>query len=195
MKKLLLLVMVIGLVASCGKSDEGAETAENTATTGEEMPESRPGIPDKGTSGYETAAAAVIRPSFDMEGKETSKEVTPGEMFDLYILAEYNDAFSMTGAEYKLIVPEGVTVLGTTYMDSINVTLGKYETDLLMAFHCLPGPRNWITKYICEVEDSFAGGKFETLPGDNLGFMGFVMCDDLKTEIRAAGGAVELGRK
>jgi len=197
MKKLLVLVMVIGLIASCGKGDEGGETvSDDTAAVVEQTPESRPGIPDQSVSGYETAAEAVIRPSFDKKGKQTSKEVTPGEMFDLYVIAEFNDAFSMSGAEYKLVVPEGITVLGAAYMDSVNVSLGKYDVDISLAFPtCIPGPGDWLTKYLCKAEDDFTGGKFETLPGERLGFIGFVMCDHLATQIRAAGGTAEMGRK
>lgn len=198
MKKFLVLLMMIGLVASCGTSDEGGEaTAEHDHATevATQTPESRPGIPDEGGSGYESAAKAVLRPAFDKEGTQTSKDVKPGEMFDLYIVAEFDDAFAMTGAEYKLVLPEGITVLGASYMDSVNVTLGKHETDVMMAFHCVSGPRDWLAKYLCMAEDSFKGGTVETLPGENLNFIGFVMCDHLRTEIRAAGGTAEIGRK
>ncbi len=196
MKKFLVLMMVIGLVASCGKSDEGEETvAETTDAVVEETPEPQQGIPDQSVSGYESAAKGVLRPAFDKEGKQTSKEVTPGEMFDIYVIAEFDDAFSMSGAEYKLVIPDGITVLGASYMDSVNVTLGKYETDVMMAFRCVGGPGSWLAKYLCKAEDNFRGGTVETLPGDNLDFRGFVMCDHMRTEIRAAGGTAEIGRK
>jgi hypothetical protein len=117
-------------------------------------------------------------------------------MFDLYVIAEFNDAFSMSGAEYKLTVPEGINVLGATYMDSVNITLGKFDVDISLAFPtCIPGPGDWMAKYICRVEDDFKGGTFETHPGDNLDFLGFVICDHLRTEIGAAGGQAELSRK
>jgi len=199
MKRFLITIAVLALLASCGGEKEGGETASNdsadqTATTNQRPP-SKPAIPDAGDSGFDDIASGRIRPAFDIQGIETTKAVAPGEMFDIFVVGEYNDAFAMSGAEYKLTMPDGITVLGASFTDSIIVTLGKPETDFLMAFHCLPGPGDWLVKYLCRAEESFQGGTIETHPGDNLAFIGFVMCDQLKTEIRAQGGTAEITRK
>ena len=151
------------------------------------------GIPDAGLSEFEKSAQGFIRPYFDPDGTVTSMDITPGSPFDVWVFAEFNDAFVMSGAEYKLLLPEGVSILSSAQSDSVIVTLGKPEVDFMVAFHCLDGPKHWLMKYICKADDDFQGGVIKTVQGDNLKFLGFVTCDVSKTEVRATGGWVKLG--
>lgn len=203
MKKLVWIV-VLALVASCGKGEKSSdETSTGDAGTGtvtmdkpfNQNTPGQQGIPDQGLSEFEKSAAAFIRPYFDAEGTLTSVKVDPGSRFDLWIIAEFNDAFTMAGAEYKLSLPEGISVVSAMQSDSVIVTMGKHEVDYMLAFKCMHGPKDWLVRYTLETEGDFKGGVIETALGDNLNFLGFVLCDVSKTEIHATGGWAEVGVK
>jgi len=197
MKRILLTIVVLAFLAACGKDDGGeSQTVSNDAgdqAAATDPPrESTQAIPDEPSSGYDEMVEGRLFPAFDRAGTELAKTVAAGDMFELYVVSSFNDAFSMSGAEYKLSLPDGISVLGTTHTDSMVVMLGTYDHDFMIAFHCIPGPGDWITRYLCKVEDDFAGGIAETMPGENLNFIGFVLCDELKTEVRAKGATAEI---
>lgn len=205
MKRLFAVVVCVVLVASCSRSKEEPDQAVPSGTTSGgagsgQIDTGRPAIPDVTDSvgqfsDFEEAAQARLRPCFDMAGAQTSKTVAPDEQFNLFVVAEFSDLYSMSAAEYKLVLPEGIVVLGTAHTDSTIITLGKYDEDFMIAFRCLTGPRHWIAKYVCKIDDGFTGGTVEIVQGQNLNFLGFVTCDASKTEIRAHGGKAELRKK
>jgi hypothetical protein len=208
MTRLLIAIVAILFVMSCSKKKDDAPpnaaggATSSGATAGEGIPDvghehGQAAIPDSADqfSAFDEAAQAFLRPTFDKAGKETSKTVAPGEQFDFYVIAEFNDALAMSAAEYKLVFPQGITVLGSALTDSAIVSLGRHDVDFMISFKCLEGPRHWIVKYLCRVEEDFAGGVVETVKGDNLNYLGFASCDASKTEIRARGGKAQLTKK
>jgi hypothetical protein len=196
MKKVFWILLALALVASCGKGTEDeAETAEGTEVSGgqgtvDELPPPRPAIDDEPLTRYEKLVAGYIRPYFDQAGTETSRKLASGELFELYVVAEFNDAYLMAAAEYRLVLPKGITVLAQAHTDSMTITVGKHDVDFSMTFHCIPGPKHWLVKYFCKVEDDFAGGVVETAAGDQRKFIGFVTCAD-QLQVRALGGTAE----
>lgn len=202
MKKFIWIV-VLALVASCGKGDEGSnESSGSTEGGGVTMdkpinqgPPGQQGIPDAGLSEYEKTAAAFVEPYFDAAGTIRSIDVAPGSTFDLWVVGRFKDPFTMAGAEYKLVLPEGISMLSAMQSDSVIVTMGKHEVDYMIAFSCINAPGDWLMRYTCKTDADFKGGVIETTRGDNLNFLGFVMCDLSKTEIRATGGRAEVHAK
>jgi hypothetical protein len=197
MKKFLWIVVLV-LVASCGKGDGGSKGSSGSGggvTMDKPTNQTTPGqqaIPDAGFSEYERTAAASIRPFFDANATISSIDVKPGSPFDVWIVAEFKDPFTMAGAEYKLVLPEGISMLSSMQSDSVIVTMGKHEVDYMIAFSCIKAPKEWLMRYTCKADEDFKGGVIETARGDNLNFLGFVMCDVSKTEIRATGGTAEV---
>jgi hypothetical protein len=201
MKKLFALLMVLALVAACGGGQEDGSQSAGGATNGgqggagDQTSAGQPAIGEGNLDEFERTVAGFLRPYFDEAGTDTTLDVAPGEQFEMWVVAEYNEAFAMSAAEYKLVLPGGVSLLGTVQSDSTIITLGKHEEDFMMAFRCMPGPKNWLVKYLCKAEDDFAGGVVETVRGQNLDFIGFATCDVSKTMVRAQGGTAELGKK
>ncbi len=189
--------LLVLLLASCGGGGDGdTQTASQDAApaTSERGP-GTPAIPDDELSDFDKIVNAHLRPFFDAEGTETEADVAPGEYFDLYVFAEYNTLYPMSAAEYKLVLPQEVSVMGSVQADSTILSLGKHDQDFLIAFHCVTEAKWWVVKYQCKAHEDFKGGTIETTRGDGLDFLGFTLCDVTKTLVRAKGGTAVLKKK
>ena len=186
------MLLVLGLTASCGGAGDETAGDENATQTDEQAVQM---IPDEEFSEFEKLANAFIKPYFDENGTQSEKTVKPGDRFDIYVMAEFSTQYSMSAAEYKLNIPEGITVMGSTNSDSTILNLGKYDRDFSIVFRCVSGPWMWLVKYQCFVEDGFKGGVVETEKGADLNFLGFTMCDVQKTMIKAKPGKAVLSVK
>jgi hypothetical protein len=196
MKRILILTIslclsgvLLSLVASCrGKSEQAAK--EQTQALPKKEPIQQ--IPDEGLTQFEKLANGFIRPGFDQSAEQTEKTVKPGDMFDLYVVAEYNPQIPMSTANYRLALPEGMSVVASANCDSTILTLGKYDDDFVIAFLCATGPKMWLVKYICKADPTFSGGTVEVQKGNDNHYLGFTMCDEQKTLVRSQGGKAVL---
>ena len=199
MRQVVFVLLIVSLFAACTeKSEEGNETAtQGQQGLATEDAEGGPieMIPDEGLSEFEKLAKGYLRPYFDEAGTVTEKALSDGDQFDIYLFAEFDKGFPMSAAEYKLVLPPGVAVMGETKSDSVILTMGNYHDDFLLAFRCSHGPRLWLMKYQCIATDTFEGGTIRTTKGDNLNFLGFTMCDATKTLIGCLGGSAVLSKK
>jgi hypothetical protein len=191
--------MALSLLAGCEKgAKEGSESAGTTDEVKTEVAESEPitQIPDTDElSEFEKLAKAYIRPYFDEAGSVTEKTVSPGDYFDIWIVAEFSRDYPVNAAEFRLIMPEGVSLMGHTQNDSILVYMGKPEHDVMMAFHCSNGPKMWMVKYNCKASEDFNGGTVQVAQGSDLNYLGFTMCDADHTMIRATAGQAAIRRR
>ena len=221
MRKVIYLAAMVALfaaLASCGgQKEEPAESTEAAQHDGDDNDngqdvakddaEASPGlspqtptgepitmIPDEEFSEFEKLAGASLRPYFDEAATQTEISVSPGDYFDMWVIAEFEKTHPMSACEYKLDIPEGIDILGTTHSDSIVITMGKADRDFMAAFRCAHGPKMWVVKYQCKVGDDFKGGKVMTTKGQDLNFLGFTMCDAAKTMIRARPGEATITR-
>jgi hypothetical protein len=189
MKNLAILLLVLSVIASCtGESEEPAVEEQVADTRGEPVQM----IPDEEFSELEKRANAFIRPYFDDQATQTEKTVKVGDVFDLYVFAEYSEEYPMCGAEYKLTVPEGVVVLSQVQTDSLMLSRGTWDNDFMIVFHCTPGPKMWLAKYVCKAEEGSQSGVFETHQGADLLYLGFTMCDRQRTMVKARSGKAAL---
>ncbi|MDH3215103.1 MAG: hypothetical protein OEN01_02275 [Candidatus Krumholzibacteria bacterium] len=200
MKRVPLLLIVLLILSSCGKSkDEAGNTRTDSKgqaqqSVQDEQPQETQAGEVRPFSEFERLVGASLRPYFNQEGTDSLKTVAPGDYFDLYVFAEFNKDFGMMAAEYKLVVPLGITVLGSDHADITKLSLGSYDVDFMIAFQCLR-ERRWLVKYQCKADDDFEGGVIETIEGQNLNFIGYSMCDGQGTEVRAWGGVAEVVKK
>jgi len=196
MKRLLILAIALGLltvslslVASCGgKSEQAAQEPAKAPQKKEPVQQ----IPDEGLNQFEKMASGFIRPAFDQAAEQTEKTVKSGDTFDIYVVAEYNPQVPMSTANYRLALPEGVNVVASANCDSTILTVGKYDDDFVIAFRCSTGPKMWLVRYICQAGPAFRGGTVETQKGGDNQYLGFTMCDEQKSLVRAQGGRAEL---
>lgn len=182
---LCLLTISLWFVASCGgKTDEAAQERTQTAQKKEPIQQ----IPDEGLTQFEKLADGYIRPCFDEAAQQTEKTIKPGDVFDVYVVAEFSTQYPMSTANYRLVLPEGVSVSAAANCDSTILTVGKFDDDFVIAFTCSTGPKMWLVKYICKSDPTFRGGTIEVQEGSTNKYLGFTMCDEEKTLVKAKPG-------
>lgn len=193
MYRLIVLLLAVAVLGACGKGGEESKQSEPPGQVQTQMPPGHQAIPEEGLSEFEKLAAATLKPYFDEAGTQTTKTIKPGEYVDVYVVAEFNTAYPMSAAEYRLELPPGMTIMGVSKSDSVVIDFGKPEEDVMMAFRCSAGPKLWLMKYFCKTSEDFAGGDISTHEGSNLNYLGFTLCDVTRTKIRATGGKATIG--
>jgi hypothetical protein len=184
MRTIIVLLLALWAVSSCGGRGEDAKQQEAKPA---QKPEPVQAISDSDLSEFDRLANAFIRPYFDAEATQTEKTVKPGENFDLYVFAEYSKDFAMCGAEFRLVIPEGVKIVSAANTDSTIITMGDVE-DFTTTFRPTAGPKAWLVRYTCTSDPSFQGGAIRTDKGARLHFLGFTMCDSEFTMVNAQHG-------
>lgn len=182
-------MMALWLVGSCGGKEKGEES-DATQTAGRDEPIEV--IPEGDFTEFDKLVDGYIRPYFDGEGTQPDKTVKAGESFDLYVVGEFSPEFTMCAAEYRLVLPEGVNVLSSVNCDSTMITMGRYDDDFSITFHCTAGPKMWLVKYICATDPSCQGGEIRVEKGAKMGFLGFSLCDGQFTLVNARPGKATL---
>jgi hypothetical protein len=200
MKKLVILCLALFVIVSCSKKEEDKAESEPAGDAQGESAvalrgEPKAMIPGEELSEMEQLAKAKLRPYFDENASVTEKALAPGDRFDLYVFAEYDKNYPMSAAEFRVVLPEGVSILSSTNCDSTILQFGNPEGDFMIAFHCSYGPKMWLVKYECSADESFAGGAVKTDEGMAMHYLGFTLCDVSKTLIRAEPGEAVLRRK
>lgn len=197
MRRLFLILMAGVLVYACSSGDDGERTSEGKADDQAAVAETG-SAPDEEIeeplSDYDQLVGAYIRPYFDENGTDTVRSVGVGDEFDLYVFAEFNEGFRMSAAEYKLVLPQGISVTEATQLDNAKVSLGSYAIDFSIAFACLEDTKSWLVRYTCTVDDDFEGGTVRTVRGEHNDFIGFVNCDAPRHLIHGRGGKAVLKR-
>lgn len=196
MVRCIFALLVLGLLGSCSgeKKPERSAGEEGVATTAGQS-EAQQAIPSDDTSEFDRLMQAKITPYFDPEGTVAEKAVAPGEQFDLYLFGEYNEMYPMSAAEFMLALPEGMEILSEAKSDSAVMSVGSYKTDYMMTFRCSKGPKFMMMRYSCRASNTFAGGEIESREGTVHHFLGFTLCDDARTMVKAEPGKAVLTKK
>ena len=200
MVRLVIAVAALFFMFACsqdsGDSGSAEQPSEQQATEEASRPsQGRPAIDTEEFSEFEKIVDGRILPYFDEKGTVSSKELGPNEYFDLWVFAEFNKLYPINAGEYKLVLPEGVSILGSVQSDSTILSLGKWEEDFMISFKCMGGPSQWLVKYQCKTHEDYKGGTVQTIKGQNMNFIGFTLCDASFTMVRARGGKAEMKLK
>jgi len=188
MKRILVCMLALWITASCG--GKGEKSAKTPPASQENKPVQM--IPDEDFTEFERLAEAYIKPYFDEAGTKSEATVKRGDKFDLYVFGEHSTMYPMSAAEYRLVIPSGITVLSQANCDSTILTLGKHDDDFMIAYRCAPGPKMWLVRYTCLASDSARGGTVGIEKGHTQNYLGFAMCDEQRTLIKAKPGQAML---
>lgn len=193
MQRFALFVLICVLFVGCGEKQN-----QETPTRGRRVsPPNATPIPrlSEGPS-VSPIEGVTIEPAFDEAGEVSELAVAPGEMFAIYVVG-FNRHEPTTAAQYRMVLPEGVRVLGEEHMARKRVTLGKWDGNFMIAYNCIDAEKPfWISRYNCLAEESFSGGTVETaigVPREGKAFLGFSTCEH--REMAASGGTAQLKRK
>ena len=190
--------------AGCsGEGDDAGGATETAQTPAQSPPTTPPSTQGRAAIPEQIAGPAaddvVIQPFFDVGGNSTTLAVAPGENFSFYVFAEYAEPFHMTAAQYRVVLPAGVSILHEVKFSDRALTMGSYTESYSMAFECHKPGKWFLVKFNCLADDTFDGGKIEivkAVPAQGDPYLGFVSCNtETPEKIPANGGSVSLNKK
>jgi hypothetical protein len=193
MKQFLILLVIIAVGFACGQKESETTTSKEEPVVAKEVSkEPRQAIPEKKKL---ASGTPTLKPYFDEKGTVTEKNVSPGESFDLYVIAGVGENDHMTAAEYRLNLPDGISIIREIDPDSLVMKSGKPGVDMMIAFKCTQGPQLMLIHYVCEVGDNFTEGNITTSEGEKSKFIGLVDCGPDPEQIVAEKGTAVLKKK
>lgn len=202
MRRIALLVAVLFIVAGCssGEGDSGdTQTAQQPSATDQPKPGTGQARIPEVQELPETTEGVSLRPYFDAEGTKETLAVAPGENFSFYVVAEYVEPYHIAAAQYRVELPDGITILGDEKFDAQVLTMGQYQQSFSMAFACLDPGKRQLIKINCKADESFSGGEIQVadaVPGQGPPFLGFVTCGHGQPQkLPAHGGNARLDKK
>lgn len=79
---------------------------------------------------------------FDEEGTKRTIELEEGEeTFTGYVILKFPEHMTITGVEWRLVLPEGVTVVNDKYNEKRVLSMGTMEKGISEGLRpCVPGP-------------------------------------------------------
>jgi hypothetical protein len=205
-----LLFFLLGLLcfgAGCGESKTGGETTEETRSTPSDRPAASQLPPAEVT---QTPGRELIQESplgipvdglflnvyFDEAGTQREHAVSAGETFSMGVFAETIDPYTTNCVQYRLDLPPGIRIAGTSEFAEKSISMGNVQENYLLAYRCQPAGKFRVVEYLCVAEPGFRGGEVQVLagvPGKGTPFLGFVTCE--YNHAAATGGTAILKRK
>jgi len=142
-EKIWLVAALTVFVLSCGGRDkEGGSAGNKVENNTKAKPQSASQSQGQDPSELDKMVRGSIKPFFDKEASVTSRAVSPGESFEVFVFGGCSSSYTMSAAEFRLSLPEGVIITGEIKSDSTNITMGETLKDYMMAFRCSGAGRN-----------------------------------------------------
>jgi hypothetical protein len=203
MYRLFLFVVVMLLAVGCGSENgesghdhESASTPGETSTPPPAAGSGRAAIPEAIAPATETEGLAINLYG-DLTGKVTSLQVTPGKMFEVYLLLENETTDRIAALQYRLLLPENVSLVAEQRIKEDALIIGGSESNISIAFKCVDPGVLGVMKYIIQPAEGFTGGTIyvaEATDADMTMFRGVATCptDGEQIKLPVAGGSLEL---
>lgn len=168
----LILSLCLLLALSCAKKEEeGEKPAEEK---------------EEGVISYisEEIDFAIF---FDEEG--TKRSITLGEdetEFKMYIIVSYPEEMQIAAVEYRLELPEGITIDNDKFYPRRTMTLGTFDEGLSEAFPCVAGPKLILHTLTMNVTKDVKNASVKLLASKASDFIGVSECREGYPKMRAA---------
>jgi len=193
---LMMLILIVGCGGEQSSNESGARSeAPPIDVAGEQSRSAIPDDPPPPTSSDNLRIMAYA----DADASITELTLAAGDIFNVYTFAELDGVTHVNAAQYRLVLPAGITIIGEEKTAPSVLTMGSHAELFAMVFDCRAPGKFKLMKYTCRVEDGFQGGEFEVKEGVDprgAGFIGFVSCGDAAPEqLSASGSALTLRLK
>jgi hypothetical protein len=168
------LALCLLVVFSCSKE----ERAEESATTEDPAQKAQ-------TLSYisEEVSFGVF---FDEEGTKRTLELKRNQKeFNAYIILNFPTDIEIAAVEWRLELPEGVTVINDKYIMERNIAMGHMDHGLSERFPCISGPSLVLHTLTLHTEGELENAEIAILPSKDGQFLGAAECVEGFPRIRA----------
>jgi len=162
------------LLVSCAKKDRKTEQAPADSTAA-------------GTMLSYVSEEVSFGLYFDENGtKRTVKLGAKDTQTMLYLIVNFPETMQISAVEYKLVLPEGVTIESDKFYEHRAALLGTFLEGISEAFPCVPGPKLVLHTLTLNVPRGLANAEVSLMPDPNGDFLGVSICDESQTMIPAS---------
>lgn len=124
---------------------------------------------------------------FDKECTRRTISVRGSKQVNLYVALDFPDSMQIAAVEFRLLLPEGVTIENDKYYDKRTLVLGTFDYGISEAFPCIQGPHFILHVLTLNVPAGLKNAEISFLPSVEGNFLGVAMCDEEHTMVSASG--------
>ena len=170
----LVSLVCLSLVFSCAKKEKKAEGTAADSTK-----------PDT-TLSY-VSEEVNFGAFFDEQGTKRTVKLGPRDnQVKLYIIVSFPKAMQMNAVEYRLVLPEGVSLENDKFYENRVALLGSFGDGISETFPCVAGPSLLLHTLTLNVPPGIKNGEIAFLPHNRSNFIGIALCDESQTLVTAA---------
>ena len=170
---MLIALLILSLVFSCGKSGKKAENAPADTTRADT------------TLSYisEEVSFGVF---FDQAGEKRTVELgSRDRRTTIYIVVSYPETMPIAAVEYRLALPPGVAIVNDVYYNQRVGLLGTFEDGISETFPCVPGPKLLLHALTLSVPTGLKNAEIALLAHAKSEFIGIAKCDETMSMVPA----------
>lgn len=174
------LFLCLAGVSGCGEKTETSE--QTTGKTATEEPEIT-----KADGSYSYMNEEVVfGVYFDEKGTKRTIDLGRGDNeFDVFIIVHFPEEMQIAATEFKLTLPEGVSIVNDKYNMNRTLSMGTFEHGLAERFPCTPGPMLLIHTLTLQAETPLENASIGLAPSENGEFIGVAECEENYPRARA----------
>jgi hypothetical protein len=138
--------------------------------------------------GTSTPYPGLVGLYFDQNGSDCDLETPGGELAYLYVFAHL-DSFAATGAELRLELPEGMSLVGETHGPLVAASIGNLASGLALALQrCAYDASLYLVRASLWIEPGIGTAYVRAKPNPSSDFLGISGCDPDHTLHPMVGG-------
>ncbi len=123
---------------------------------------------------------------FDPECTRRTIEVRGAKQVKLYIAVSFPETMEISAVEWRLVLPEGVTVESDKFYENRVALLGTFEHGISETFPCVAGPRIVLHEFLISVPSGIKNGDVSLMPSHQGKLIAVALCDDAHSIISAS---------
>jgi hypothetical protein len=158
-------------VWSCSKKEKSAENAARDTTK---------------TISYvsEEISFGVF---FDEQGTKRTMKLGKGEsQTKVYLFVNFPSTLQLSAVEYRLSLPQGVTIESDKFYEKRVALLGTFEDGISETFPCAAGPKLLLHALTVNVPGNLTDAEFAIVSSKDNNFLGVATCDEGAPMIQAS---------
>ncbi len=123
---------------------------------------------------------------FDESGtKRTLKLGRNQKEFDVYIIVQFPEDMEIAAVEWRLVLPEGVTIVNDKYVMERSLVMGVMEHGISERFPCAGGPAFLIHTLTLNTDTKLENAEIAIMPSEDGDFLGIAECIEGFPRMRA----------
>ncbi|HUV36857.1 MAG TPA: hypothetical protein VMX58_07965 [Patescibacteria group bacterium] len=123
---------------------------------------------------------------FDEKGTRRTLDLDRDQKeFDVYIIINFPEDIEIAAAEWRLELPEGISVINDKYILNRTISMGLMDYGLSERFPCVSGPSCLLHTLTLRTDRELKNAEIAVLPSTEGEFLGVAECTEGYPQIRA----------